>query len=82
MKWLLVCVLVGSGCANRPVDVAPPGWEANTEKTAVIGRVRNSTIIITGHGHTRDYRDVLDSLNLGPATVDQFDLYWVTPLAK
>ena len=73
-------VAVMSSCAHKQLDVVPPGWEANTERTAVIGKVRNSAVIITRHGHTRDYYDVLDGLNLGPATVEQYDLYWITPL--
>lgn len=80
MRIFLCLVLAVSGCATKQLDVVPPDWKANSERTAVIGKLRDSTVIITRHGHTRDYRDVLDSLNLGPATVEQYDLYWITPL--
>ena len=80
--FFLAVAAVSGGCAHKQFDVVPPGWKANSERTAVIGRLRDSTVIITRHGYTRDYRDVLDSLNLGPATVEQYDLYWVTPLKQ
>ena len=82
MRTLLCLALMIGGCAAKQIDVTPPDWKANSERTAVIGKVHDSTVIITRHGHTRDYYAVLDGLNLGPATVEQYDLYWVTPLTK
>ena len=78
--FFLAVAAVSGGCARKQIDVAPLGWKANSERTAVIGTLRDSTVIITRHGQTRDYHDVLDSLNLGPATVEQYDIYWITPL--
>lgn len=82
MKSVLCALLLLTACAAKRIDTTPTSWKANIEKTAVIGKVGSSTVIITRRGHHNDYRDVLDELNLGPATVDQYDLYWVSPLKQ
>ena len=78
----LSLIMAGCGPAIKQIDVMPPEWKANPERTAIIAPVGKSTVIVTKKGNDRIFKLTLESLHLGPATVEHFDLYWITPLTK
>ena len=79
---LLLCALLVGGCTPKRMDIVPPVWRPNAEHTAWIGDTSGATVIITRAGNIRVFKETLEHLHLGPASVEHFDLYLVTPLSK
>ena len=79
---LMALFLSGCGQSIRQIDVMPPEWKANPERTAIVATINHSTVIVTKKGNDRIFKNILENLHLGLATVEHYDLYWVTPLSK